>query len=388
MNILICTSNSFAVPCAALNRLSLLSDALNKFNNNVFLCGFDYINNDFAIRKNRVICNFPKKHFFLPKAFDTNLRASIFYKKNLSKIIKRLNIDIVIVYSTFSTLIDPINLICHKHNIKCVVDCGERMPITPRTLLNGVFYMQTKALVNSFHNIDGFIVLTPKWEKFAKSLGKKSVLFPALLPQFEKLNNFQSTSQNKLKSFRIIFMGRLFRREMPMVLIKAIDIANQKGLSTELIIIGNQGSTLFERLSLRKVIKNVKKNKNIKTTGFLSNLKKTKLLDTANCFVHLRNDDEETAHVFPTRLPEYFATSKPVILTNVEPFSLLFKHKKEVFFIPKTLNPEDLANAFLELNANKNLALSIGRNGKRYASKYLSSNYIGKKVNKFLKELK
>ena len=133
------------------------------------------------------------------------------------------------------------------------------MPLTPRTLLNGVFYMQTKALLNSFRNIDGFIVLTPKWEKFAKSLGKKSVLFPALLPRFEKLNNIQSTSKNQLKSFRIIFMGRLFRREMPMVLIKAVDIANQKGLSTELIIIGNQGSTLFEKLVLRKVIKNIKK---------------------------------------------------------------------------------------------------------------------------------
>ena len=66
---------------------------------------------------------------------------------------------------------------------------------------------------------------------------------------------------------------------------------------------------------------------------------------------------------------------------------MLFKHKKEVFFIPKTLRPEDLANAFLELGGNKNLALSIGRNGKEYSSKYLSSNYIGKKVNKFLNEL-
>ena len=67
MNILICTSNSFSVPCAALNRLDLLSEALNKFNNNVFLCGFNYINNDFAIRKNRVICNLPKK-IFSPKS--------------------------------------------------------------------------------------------------------------------------------------------------------------------------------------------------------------------------------------------------------------------------------------------------------------------------------
>ncbi len=387
MNILICTSNSFSVPCAALNRLELLANALKIFDNNVFLCGFNQINNDFLIRKNRVICNSTKQHLFLPKAFDTNLRASIFYKKNLSKLIKRLNIEIIIVYSTFSTLIDPINSICHKHNIKCVVDCGERMPITPRTLLNGVFYMQTKALLSSFHNIDGFIVLTPKWEKFAKSLGKKSVLFPALLPRFKKLNDLQSTSQNKLKNFRIIFMGRLFRREMPMVLIKAVDIANQKGLSTELIIIGNQGSSLFQRLMLRNIIKNIKKNKNIKMTGFLSNYKKAKLLESANCFVHLRKDDEETAHVFPTRLPEYFATSKPVILTNVEPFSLLFQHKKEVFFIPKTLKPEDLANAFLEIGENANLSLSIGKNGKKYASKYLSSKYIGKKVNKFLKDL-
>ena len=181
-----------------MNRLGLLSEALKKFDNNVFLCGFNYLNKDFVIRKDRFICNLPKKHFFLPKAFDVNFRASIFYKENLSKIIKRLNIEVVIVYSTFSTLIDPIKSICQKHNIKCIVDCGERMPLTPRTLLNGVYYMQTKAILNSFRNIDGFIVLTPKWEKFAKSLGKKAVLFPALLPQFKKLNNIQSLQFSKI----------------------------------------------------------------------------------------------------------------------------------------------------------------------------------------------
>ena len=121
MKILICTANSFSVPCAALNRLSLLSDALKKFDNNVFLCGFNYLNKDFVIRNDRVICNLPKQHFFLPKAFDVNLRASIFYKENLSKIIKRLNIEVIIVYSTFSTLIDPIKVICQKHNIKCTM---------------------------------------------------------------------------------------------------------------------------------------------------------------------------------------------------------------------------------------------------------------------------
>ena len=136
-----------------------------------------------------------------------------------------------------------------------------------------------------------------------------------------------------------------------------------------------------------KLLKKIKKNKNIVITGFLSKSDKDTLLKSANCFVHLRKESDETAYVFPTRLTDYFNASKPLVISRVEPFSLFYKHKKEVYFIDNSLDPNELANAFIELSKNTKMAREIGLKGKDYALKNYSSEYIGGEINNFLVNL-
>ena len=68
---------------------------------------------------------------------------------------------------------------------------------------------------------------------------------------------------------------------------------------------------------------------------------------------------KETFHLFPTRLPEYFQTQKPVVITKVEPFSIFYKHKKEVYFIDKNNNSKNLADAFIDLYNNPKLSKKL-----------------------------
>ena len=62
-------------------------------------------------------------------------------------------------------------------------------------------------------------------------------------------------------------------------------------------------------------------------------------------------------------------------------------NKKEVYFIDNSLDPNELANAFIELSKNPKMARDIGLKGKDYALKNYSSEYIGGEINNFLENL-
>ena len=76
-----------------------------------------------------------------------------------------------------------------------------------------------------------------------------------------------------------------------------------------------------------------------------------------------------------------------MILTDVEPFSVFFKHKKEVFFISNKNKSIELANAFIKLYSDNKLSALIGSSGKKYAKKFFSYKYLGNKIASFLNEL-
>ena len=69
---------------------------------------------------------------------------------------------------------------------------------------------------------------------------------------------------------------------------------------------------------------------------------------------------------------------------KVEPFSIFYKHKREVYFIDKNNNPKNLADAFIDLYNNPELSKIIGINGKSFAESNYSYEYLGPKIKKFI----
>ena len=116
----------------------------------------------------------------------------------------------------------------------------------------------------------------------------------------------------------------------------------------------------------------INKNKNIIFTNFVSSKERDSWLNSADCFVLLRPPCKETYHLFPTRLPEYFLTGKPVIITGLSLLIFFMNIKKEVFLYQKN-SSNDLAKGFIELFNDPSLCELIGNNGKRYAIENYSS---------------
>ena len=388
MNILFCTSMDLDFPCAALNRINHYKESLSKYGIKIFISGsrdIDLEGKRYEIKDNEIYFKKFKKNFFLREALGSNFHAGKFYKHNLSTIIKELDISGIIIYSMYSTLIEPIAIVAKKEGIFVVNDGGEKYSINLKNLLNGVNYMQYRAIFYSFKKLDGLILCSPRWQKYADSIRKKSILVPSFISP--KKNLILNKNDNFNKKFRIVFMGSFLPREMPKRILKAFLICKSQGYDFELIIIGRQGNNLTQKIYLKGLQRKLTNNKDLIFTGFVTNSKKDKLLQSADCLVILRPPCKETFHLFPTRLPEYLNTGKAVILTDVEPFSLFFKHKKEVFFISNKNKSIELANAFIKLYSDNKLSALIGSSGKKYARKFFSYKYLGNKIASFLHEL-
>ncbi len=381
MNILICTSLDLNTPCAALNRINSLCKAVKPHGIKIYTCGSgDSQIKKYLLKRNKIFFPKPQRFVLLPNALQYNLNAALFYKSFLEEIINLLNIQGIIIYSMFSTMIEPISRVGRKQGIFVVNDGGEKYSVNLQNILNGVNYMQYRAIFYSFKKLQGMMVCSPRWEKYAKSIKKPSLFLPSFMPQEIKQN--QIFFKNK---FRIVFMGSFSPREMPKTLLNGFIKCLDLGYDFELVIIGRQGFNFLQKISWRNLNGKIHNNKNIIFTNFVSSKERDAWLNSADCFVLLRPPCKETYHLFPTRLPEYFLTGKPVIITGVEPFNLFYEHKKEVYFISKKNSSNELAKGFIELFNNPSLCKFIGDNGKRYAENNYSSSCLGKKISHFLK---
>ena len=387
MRVLICTSFSLTKSSAGLNKMNNLIQGLKLHGIEAYICGFseetqDFHGKNYFIRDNKIIFKYTERKFRHSKSLSINVNSVYFYKKYLATILKDLSIDLVIIYSTFSTLLEPLIKIAKKNKVKVTAYVGELFAFSIKYLLNGVLYMQYRAYLFSFKLLDGLVCASPQWECYSKKIKKRSVLLPTFL-QEQELN--QRKNFDNKKSFRIVVMSNLSKRELPLILLKAISKLEDKKEDIKLYIIGQKPKySLFSprdsllRFSLSRI-------KNLHFTGYLGNEERDNLLASSDCFVLLRSPTLETKFLFPVRVGEYLAKRKPLILTDVNPFNLFFNHKEEVYFISKSNDPNELYRGILDIKYDQDLSRRISTSGFEYAKKYFSIDYLSLNVATFLK---
>ena len=65
----------------------------------------------------------------------------------------------------FSSMVEPITKECKKKNIFVVNDGGEKYSVSLQNILNGVNYMQYRAIF-SFRKLDGMLACSPRWMNY------------------------------------------------------------------------------------------------------------------------------------------------------------------------------------------------------------------------------
>jgi glycosyltransferase involved in cell wall biosynthesis len=88
--------------------------------------------------------------------------------------------------------------------------------------------------------------------------------------------------------------------------------------------------------------------------------------------------------MFPFRIPEFLMSGNPCIVSKIPPLKYYLRENQGIKFINPNNNPNDLANLIINLSKNPIDRYKIGLQGRYYAQKFFSLDFVGEKLSKFL----
>lgn len=212
-----------------------------------------------------------------------------------------------------------------------------------------------------------------------------------VIPMGVDLNDFNiKNKDNKLKKKYdvkgnlMLFVGRLAEKKGTQYLIKAMPIILEKLPKSKLIIVGDGP----EREKLVKMTENLNLENNIIFVGKLKHEDLRKYYATADMFVGPsivteKGDTEGLGVVFL----ESIASGTCVIGTNVGGIPDIIKHNKTGILVEQK-NPNQLANAVLNLLRNKNLQKKLNKNAMKHIKDLYSWGIVADKFEKVYSKVK
>ena len=254
--------------------------------------------------------------------------------------------DAAIIEGTSWWAFDPVRRICQEHGLRVAPYAIEWFDFTFRRLLGLSWIDQWLQRRFTFRKSDGLIGISRLWCELATRYGLPCTTVPAFSKY--RQGELPEVVQQPHGRFRIVFTGTWLRRELPQTLVRAIELASAAGIDVELAVLGLIGHRYEEKSAMRFLAQSPAKDR-IQMMGWVSDDVLQSEMAAADAFVLLRSDDRETRALFPTRLPEYLATGKPVILSDAGDLALYVQHQRSAWVIPPGDRPEALAEAIAHL---------------------------------------
>ena len=172
------------------------------------------------------------------------------------------------------------------------------------------------------------------------------------------------------------------------ILVKAYANALNEGkLSADikLLLIGDYENDIF-RLKLEKVIKSNDCQNNILFTGLMKRDEVPSILNAASALVLARPRNKQAEGGFPTKLGEYLATGKPVIITETGEINLFLKDGFNAF-LAKPGDIDNFSEKIVEVFSDYNRALEIGSAGRKLVENEFNYYKQAEKLAKFIASL-
>jgi glycosyltransferase involved in cell wall biosynthesis len=126
--------------------------------------------------------------------------------------------------------------------------------------------------------------------------------------------------------------------------------------------------------------------KNISFTGLVSHNRITDLLHSCQILALTRPNGIFAEAGFPTKLSEYFACKKPVLITSVGDIPIYFKNEEHVVLVEPE-NIESIVTGFEKMLNDKDLCERISRNGFIWMDQNTNYLNISPKISLFLERL-
>ena len=241
----------------------------------------------------------------------------------------------------------------------------------------GIEYLVKKA--------DKFIVLSTYMSNFLIKKNVKNLnifLLPNIIdPDIFNLKDVRPYKENKIT---IGYSGTPTSKDGIDDLLDSFALLCKKIENVHLLVIGDSpnGNSLIPKLKLKTDKLNI--TDKVSFTGMVPFQEVPRLLNSCQILALTRPRGVFAEAGFPTKLGEYFACNKPVIVTNVGDIKNYFENGVHAIIVePKNL--ESIVNGFCFLLENRQIWDSLSQNGYCWVNQKLNYKLVYSKLNNFIK---
>ncbi len=267
--------------------------------------------------------------------------------------------------------------ICRKHNIKIF----NEIPEYPKLKYENIsyfkrirIYCRSRLYLKYFiPNVDHIFVASKALKEFINiHLQKYYKQIPITVLNLMVEPNRYNSLANKNEYKDIVFAGTIYGNQNGVdYLLEAFLKIYQDYPDSRLIIIGD--NTRVSRMQkINHILSKVSDCERIIFTGQLNRNEVIKWINSAYCLALARPNNIQAKYGFPTKLGEYLATGKPVVITSVGDIPLFLKDGENAY-IAKPDDVDSFADKLRECLDNPELAKLIGMKGKELV--YSEFNY-------------
>ncbi|HSZ58693.1 MAG TPA: glycosyltransferase family 4 protein [Tepidisphaeraceae bacterium] len=289
-------------------------------------------------------------------------------------------------------ILDPVRRLCQSHDLRVAPLTTEWPPPTLSGLAGLSWFDQWMFRRNTCRRSDGIVGISRLWAEFAARHGVPAVVLPAFSKYAD--DELPPIDERANPRFKIVYVGRWVRRELPCTLLRGLELALERGVDLEMVVLGPAGLGLSwsqraeERPAMRFLDRSPRVRERVTLMGWLADDQFEREMAAADAFVLLRPDSRQTRALFPTRLPEFLATGKPLILADAGDLTLYLKHFDSAYIIPAGDQPAALAEALAFLASNRDRAAEIGRGGRAAIQNAFSQTLLAGRAVDFIRGLR
>ena len=392
MKIGIITSESFPIGMATTNRIHSLAKGLTLNGCTVEVLCFrttEDKNHPFNQKKSGkndgIFYEYTTRTIYRPeKRFERGIEV-IYGMIGLLRKIKNGKYDVLITTTPYfiSTLLSKNVAKIKKIPIIMTVDEYPHVVLAPEKY-NKLF---SKVYLKEFYkSVDGFVAITDTLLKYYKKIADDKAKF-VHIPMTVDIHRFEGKKKVpvELEGCRYIaYCGKLGlkNKDGVPILIEAFEGLKKEIQDIKLVIIGSTVPSEIQVVNqLKKLVKNLQLENDVIFAGKKSKEIVPNYLCNAEALVLARPDNLQAKGGFPTKLGEYLATGKPVVVTEVGEIPRFLNETNA--FMAKPGNIVSIKDALKKALTSSN-ASSIGKRGKKVAYENFAYEVQSKRLFNFI----
>ncbi len=216
-----------------------------------------------------------------------------------------------------------------------------------------------------FKLFDGMIVISTTLKSFFKYKTRKAIPIITLPLTIDTQRFINASVLNGYPKRFIGYCGYMGgNKDGISDLLKAFSIVNHKFKDVKLVLVGTTEIAEMEAFKVYTQQQNI--TEDVFFSGMLDRNEIPGFLKSAEVLVLSRPDNLQASGGFPTKLGEYLASGKPVVVTKVGDIPNYLNHEKDSLLCEPG-NIQDIANNIISVLENPSQFISMGVSGQRLA---------------------